>query len=274
MHIFNYFKDVNSVNFSFKECYEILNIPNNSDWQTIRKKYKTLIQQCHPDRLTENSPEHKQAEDSIRKYNAAYKAIADYYQSNKALPPRSAFQDQFDTQTHTPRKKRPPVKHSYIKKSKPKKSFYKIAMFAAVFGASLFGFGQFLLKPYSSPDEKALVSGNSYKGTSPAITTSTEKAVELINKKESLAKTPARFFSKGSSLGEVISIQGEPTQIEGDTWYYGKSKITFNKGVVSDWERDPESPLHAKIKESSYQSNNLKPDKEPNKTNTKPYWKR
>ena len=58
-------------------------------------------------------------------------------------------------------------------------------------------------------------------------------------------------FSIGSSLGEVILIQGEPSKVEGDTWFYGKSKVEFSNGVVSNWYRDPANPLNAVMQEKS-----------------------
>ncbi len=44
-----------------------------------------------------------------------------------------------------------------------------------------------------------------------------------------------KYFTTGSSLGEVHSIQGIPTRIEGDTWYYGDAKVVFLNGKVSSW---------------------------------------
>ena len=257
------------MNLSFKECYQILNVSDNGDWPTIRKKYKTLIQQCHPDRLPENSPQLKEAEEAIRKYNAAYKKIADYYQTNKALPSRSSFQDQHDTQTHTPRKKRPTVNHGHIRKKtkkKQQKPVKTILSLGSVSLLSLFIFGQYLYKPMPSEEDQSLIKKQPIETTNPINDTSTA----FVKEKE-LVSQPIRLFTTGSSLGEVILIQGEPTRIEQNTWYYGKSTVTFTNGVVSDWSRDPETPLHAK-QTQTYQIR--KTEKENSKSDNKPYWNR
>lgn len=255
------------MSLSFKECYRILNISDNYDWPAVRKKYKTLIQQCHPDRLPENSPQLKEAEEAIRNYNAAYKKIADYYQANKALPSRSSFLDTSDTQTHTPRKKRPPVNHAHIRrktKNKQKKPVKTILLLSSLSMISIFIFGQYLFDPISPDDEQGKI-----KKQQPPNTKTFNKDTESLNQEENLVSQPARLFTTGSSLGEVILIQGEPTRIEQNIWYYGKSTVTFTNGVVSDWSRDPENPLHAK-QPPSYQ---LRKTEKAN-SNNKPYWNR
>ena len=257
------------MNLSFKECYRILDISDNCDWLTIRKKYKTLIQQCHPDRLPENSPQLKEAEEAIRNYNAAYKKIADYYQANKALPSRLSLQDPSDTQTHTPRKKRPSVNHAHLrtktrnKQRKPVKTLLSLGGFSIL---SLFMFGQYLYNP-ASVDKDQLKSN---KQQPPTTKTINETKTLAIKEKEIISQ-PTRLFTTGSSLGEVILIQGEPTRIDQNIWYYGKSTVTFTNGVVSDWSRDPETPLNAK-QTPSYQLR--KADKENPKPSNKPYWNR
>ena len=256
------------MNLSFKECYQILNISDNCDWPTIRKKYKTLIQQCHPDRQPENSPQLKEAEEAIRSYNAAYKKIADYYLANKALPSRSAFLDNSDTKLHTPRKKRPTVNHAHLRKktkNKPKKPIYMIVSLGSASILSLFIFGQYLFEPVSPERYQVKVETQQ-----PSTNTSTETKA-LVNEGKEAISQPTRLFTTGSSLGEVILIQGEPTRIDQNIWYYGKSTVTFTNGVVSDWSRDPETHLNAKQK-SSYQLR--KTEREDTKPNNRPYWKR
>jgi len=59
-------------------------------------------------------------------------------------------------------------------------------------------------------------------------------------------ETPSReraTISVGSPLGEVYAIQGVPTAIQGETWYYGKSLIQFSQGKAISWIEDPGYPL-------------------------------
>jgi hypothetical protein len=41
------------------------------------------------------------------------------------------------------------------------------------------------------------------------------------------------FFSLGSGKDEVLKVQGTPTHVEGNKWYYGFSEVYFKDGTVS-----------------------------------------
>lgn len=42
-------------------------------------------------------------------------------------------------------------------------------------------------------------------------------------------------FGAGSNQNEVLALQGTPTGIRGDTWYYDLSSVTFRNGIVSGY---------------------------------------
>ena len=254
------------MNLNFLECYTILGIAEECDWPTFRKNYKSLIQQNHPDRFTENTPEHESSERAIRNYNAAYKIIFDYYQLNKSLPPRS--EDSFNTEKpeHTKRKKRPPVSQPSIrKKVKPQSSFRKPVILASI----LSGILAILLFQVNSEDNKQAqpieVMTN--------LTTNTQSTVvddNVIKPKDNISE---QYYSIGSSIGDVIIIEGKPTHIIDTTWYYGESSITFTNGVVASWNRHPDYPLKIRLTQHTPLDFN-KPDKPTIPVTKKPYWKR
>ena len=43
---------------------------------------------------------------------------------------------------------------------------------------------------------------------------------------------PSAFFTLGSTASEVLSIQGSPSHVQGQTWTYGLSEIQFRNGRV------------------------------------------
>ena len=47
---------------------------------------------------------------------------------------------------------------------------------------------------------------------------------------------PPQFFTLGSTVDEVLTVQGTPTRIEGNRWYYGFSEILFRDGRVSSFD--------------------------------------
>ncbi len=44
------------------------------------------------------------------------------------------------------------------------------------------------------------------------------------------------FFTVGSTKDEVLRVQGTPTRIEGNRWYYGFSEVRFRGGAVEDYD--------------------------------------
>jgi outer membrane protein assembly factor BamE (lipoprotein component of BamABCDE complex) len=47
------------------------------------------------------------------------------------------------------------------------------------------------------------------------------------------------YFSLGASPQEVLAVQGRPTEIAGNTWKYGYSKVEFDDGLVTGFENSP-----------------------------------
>lgn len=251
------------MNLNFLECYKILGITDECDWASFKKNYKSLIQQHHPDRFTENTPEHVDSEKSIRHYNAAYKIISDYYQLNKSLPPHT--EDIYKTEKPKPiqRKKRPPASHTdFLKRDKPKLGIVRPVIFSAIL------LGIFVIVMYQTYSEE----DNNSERVLPV-----QKITKKITFKEVTSQpqdsSKKDYYSIGSSLGEVIIIQGKPDYILESVWYYGKSSITFKNGVVSSWDRHPEHPL--KIHLSQPMPFSYKKPETPVPDNTrKPYWKK
>ena len=54
-----------------------------------------------------------------------------------------------------------------------------------------------------------------------------------------------KYFTYGSTVGDVYAVQGTPSNTSDGVWRYGKSKVYFSRGKVTHWEDDPTSPLKA-----------------------------
>ncbi|MEJ5349294.1 MAG: J domain-containing protein [Desulfosoma sp.] len=69
--------------------------------------------------------------------------------------------------------------------------------------------------------------------------------VRLLPSQEYLAKSGGKipsFFTIGSSADEVLAVQGTPTSIRGNVWFYHFSDVLFRNGRVG-WVNDPEGRL-------------------------------
>ena len=56
------------------------------------------------------------------------------------------------------------------------------------------------------------------------------------------------YFTYGDTPGKVYEVQGVPSKINGDIWYYGKSEVHFSKGRVSFWTVIPPDELKVKMR--------------------------
>jgi len=260
------------VKLSFLECYQILDINDDCDWPTLRKKYKTLIQRSHPDRFEAGSAEQQSAQSLIRSYNAAYKQIADFYQANQKLPPSLADKSDENIIAPKPRKKRPSVNHEHIRVRKKSSSYNTPVKF--IFISALIFVSYFISFYFNdNVSEQKKLSTSVKPEILPEHHLHNQRNIE--HKPIATHPTQEKYFTTGSGLGEVITTQGQPTRVEGNIWYYGESSVTFTDGAVSSWFRHPQFPLKVKITENSgftYRSRSDTEEK-PEKTH-QPYWKR
>lgn len=54
-------------------------------------------------------------------------------------------------------------------------------------------------------------------------------------------------FTLGSPKDEVAAVQGAPTQVSGNRWSYGFSRVDFRKGRVAGWYNSTLDPLRVKM---------------------------
>src|SRR5262245_233227 len=76
----------------YSRHYAILRITHNTDWKTLRARYKRLIGKWHPDRFQSDAPERELAEEHSKQITLAYQALERYYRDHGVLPniePRS-----------------------------------------------------------------------------------------------------------------------------------------------------------------------------------------
>lgn len=62
-------------------------------------------------------------------------------------------------------------------------------------------------------------------------------------------------FTVGSTKDDVLAIQGTPSSLGADEWWYGASVVRFQAGHVVGWESSPSSPLAVCMRPSNQQAN-------------------
>lgn len=67
-------------------------------------------------------------------------------------------------------------------------------------------------------------------------------AVRMAPSKPADSSVPKDYFTIGSTQDDVVAVQGAPTSIQGNLWFYRSSTVLFRDGKVQ-WVSDPEGML-------------------------------
>jgi len=259
--------------YTYDDCYKILKSNPNYSWKQIRKAYKLQIQSWHPDRFSEGTTEEKNAaEIKVKKINKAYQQLSNYYRKNGNLPStlkQSQDNSSYRTQKNTPQsdhqtQSKPSPSdipfHTEVKQQKKPAYDYKLFSLRRIIAISIAIFLIYYL--YNTPMERISThlqfhkadDSNNIKNLdyniaiSPPQNNLNQPPKTSQNNQINEANIEPKVFTYGSSMSDVIMIQGVPTKTDGDIWYYGKSTVHFQNGSVKYWTRKPGTPLHAEIK--------------------------
>lgn len=221
---------------NWNEIYSILGVTSEDNWDSVKNAYRSLAQANHPDRFPEDSEARASAESKFININNAYQEIAKYYRKHNHLPgqrfqpfARKLEENSRPSSSNT-ESAQFSSRRSFQRASGSKrrlKTGFKIAfMFASVY----FAYGILFESPevnFEAPPEESV----------------NNIAAQKFGADNSLSNRDNSFFTPGSTMGEVIAAQGVPTHTEGNTWYYGSSRITFENGVVKSWNDSIDNPL-------------------------------
>jgi len=227
----------------YTDCYAILGVRPDTDWETLRAHYKRLIGQWHPDRFSADTAQQKIAEERSKQITVAYQALEKYRLEHGALPAMEPAAVPVDAQrpiwdavpgsdragsTHRPETGTTGAAVREIAKRRPgrrrRAAFALSALIAALYLAHRY-FDAWVPNDIQ-PDDSAQAPG-------------------VAPPAPRLAESPSeqRGISTGSTFGDVYAIQGIPTLTQGDTWHYGRSQVRFAQGKVISWSENPDDPL-------------------------------
>jgi len=228
----------------YRDCYDVLGVPPDTDWETLRAHYRRLISQWHPDRFPADVGQQKIAEERSKRITAAYQALETYRRDHGALPPMVPAAvhvvDQgpiwhADSVFDRPRSRhrpgtgeKPKTTREGAERRPGRRRRVAFALFALI--AALY-FAHRYLVDVGAPNDSQPEDSSYVPRSAPATPRPAASAGER------------RGISLGSTFGDVHAIQGIPTLTQGDTWHYGRSQIRFAHGKVISWNEDPDNPL-------------------------------
>lgn len=237
--------------------YRILGLPPEAGWLELRQAYKTLVNIWHPDRFQQDASQQKLAEDKTKEITQCYHELAQYYKKYGALPrmlDRSQItapedttppaEDFPDVQSESETQDASPALDEVTQPPEPggRPKFASRAMAAGILSFIVYFIAQTMQT--DGPQEQHRDKNRMEQ---------TEKMQNDADSNPPVASEPAvnadngKFFTVGTSLREVQTIQGIPTKTEPDIWYYGDSKVYFANGKVVRWAESPSHPLRAEL---------------------------
>ncbi|MDB3935222.1 J domain-containing protein [Granulosicoccus sp.] len=74
----------------FARHYEHLELDDKADWDTVREKYRSLVNLWHPDRYAQRPGEQIHAQQQFIDVTKSYKALQNFYRTNERMPFQSS----------------------------------------------------------------------------------------------------------------------------------------------------------------------------------------
>lgn len=233
----------------YAHAYRLLGVPPNCSLSVLKAARRRLVKSWHPDHFPAGTEKRRQAEERIKDINTAFQHLLRYYEKFGVLP--VPLGDITAPTASTVARTTPPsaaVSTGTSPGSEPSPSdgpapgarrAWTPTRWIALLSATslLVATGYIALRQADQP---------------PTLPQSARQPMAPDTHGASAAREPPagrsthdRYFTIGSTLGQVYAAQGVPTSTTNGAWFYGKSVVYFTDGVVTSWEEDPANPLNA-----------------------------
>jgi hypothetical protein len=202
--------------------YEVLGLSPDASIEARRQAYKDLVKVWHPDRFSHDPRLQQKAQEKLQEINEAYEKIKSLKNDHARMTSwGKGYQgSSFETQ-HTPK---PTFSENVRFRKKPKWNiFIWIWFFVLLIGFSVV-LSRVANQPEHAPSQNREISSESVPSSS-------------------LGNT---YFTIGSTKSEVQALQGTPSSIIEDTWFYDASQITFANDRVIGYSNNSGN-LHMKL---------------------------
>jgi len=192
--------------------YEILGISPDASIEARKQAYKDLVKVWHPDRFSHDPRLQQKAQEKLQEINEAYEKIKSL--KNNEAQMKSWIKEYGDSSFETQHPHKPFFSENVLYRKKPKRNmliWIWIFILTIVFSVALSQVSNRL--DHVQPQHRDASSSQS----SPS---------------SSLIPNRKTYFTIGSMKNEVKEIQGTPSRIIGDTWFYRASQVTFSNDRV------------------------------------------
>ncbi len=206
---------------NYRHCYDLLQLNPDATWEDLRKNYKHLVQRCHPDRFEKDPVAREEAEVQLRALNNAYQVLSGYYKSHHRLPlGKAATHSGWQFQNTSGLESREEEYRAARKWSVFNAVVSKWLVLGVPLGLIVLVFA-FLLSQFGKGEAEVNKEEGYLVSNTPQLAAAGAK--------------PVSTFRFGDSRERVLAVQGNPTRISGDSWFYGKSRVDFKQEYVVGW---------------------------------------
>lgn len=228
--------------YSYEDCFALLEVTPDVTWSELRRAYRRQLQKWHPDKIQYNNIDAKTAVNRFNAIQTAFDILEKYYLAHETLPQIHVHSDSestgktkknVDNNSQFDFKRRDRV----VASERGSKSIFPTTFFV------LFGLVAAIYYIVNDLDQESSNSPT----TLPIPDESQFKTNEKSNESAHAVQqnTPIkRTFGYGASMADVREIQGPPTHINENVWYYGKSYVIFSNGSVTNWFQHELFPLN------------------------------
>lgn len=239
---------------SLNNYYKTLNAKPYCNVKELRKAYKIQIQKWHPDKHINDPTKKVFAEQKTIRVNQAYKHLLHQYRKfGQPVKPVNTIQKPKSVIIPTHKSDTAHTKKAVKANDSPYKGYLPI--FLPIFMTTL------MIILYLNEAQESAEKNH--------VDTNLETAKSSIQPNNSLSissdaysdpslssEEELSFYTEGSSTKDVITVQGVPSEIKDNKWFYGKSEVHFKNGKVINWIRRPGYPLKARINLVNHQLSN------------------
>ncbi len=212
----------------YEACFRTLGVPPDADWESVRAAYRRLAQRVHPDRGD------GEGDEAFKRISRAFKVLSDYHRRHGTLPDVSRrSRDELLAPRHGARRRERAGAYGPATAGRARPGRFRAGRLVAVVAVAGAGAWFVLHDGADGPRRIGYEAPEGAARGEPVPATA--------------AGSGALYFSYGASKEDVLAIQGRPTRVEGETWYYGRSRIHFDDGVVVNWEIDLSHPLRIRL---------------------------
>lgn len=212
----------------YRNHYQSLEVQPGCTWKELKGAYRRAVKTWHPDRFIDEN-EKAGAEEKLKAINIAFDRLSDYFKTRGVLPLSSRPSEKRTTASSSPVSDRYTDTNGHTGWADiPTAQKRQLFTFPRMMALLIVGGLSYTIWAMLSDDEVTDTPGSYSTPTVRAGNGATGNSHPADSK-------PKKYFTVGSTLGEVYDAQGKPDRTEEGIWHYGESKVFFTDGKVVKW---------------------------------------